>query len=118
MSKYSRYAHLLDLEAQRHLSQASIADNPAIGLDHCEVAVALVTASILLRKDENKEMAWYPKVGEKKTFVPEAFKAGLTVDAERSVTGEVIWVHPVGRFYVVRVESNGHSWNETFFMNE
>ena len=63
-------------------------------------------------------MAHYPKVGEKKTFVPEAFKCGLTVDTDRSVTGEVIWIHPAGRFYVVRVESHGHTWNETFWMNE
>lgn len=59
-----------------------------------------------------------PKVGSKKTFVPEAFKAGLTIDCERTVTGEVIWIHPRGRFYVVRVENKGHVWHECFMPGE
>ena len=63
-------------------------------------------------------MVQYPKVGQKKTFVPEAFKSGLPVDTDRTVTGEVIWIHPQNRFYIVRVEHNGHHWNETFWMDE
>ena len=63
-------------------------------------------------------MAYYPKVGEKKTVVPKAFEAGLSLDTPRAVTGEIVWIHPAGRFYLVRVDINGHSWCETVFMGE
>ena len=63
-------------------------------------------------------MAYYPKVGDKKTFVPEALKAGLISGIERSVTGTIIWIHPARRFYLVRVEVGEHVWHEAFLMNE
>lgn len=62
-------------------------------------------------------MGKIPKLGEKKTFVPSAFEAGLPVETSREVTGEVIWIHPAGRYYVVRVATGRESWNETFYIN-
>lgn len=59
-----------------------------------------------------------PSIGTKKTFIPEAFHCGLTVECDRHVTGEVIWIHPRGNFYVVRIEVHGHVWHECFMPGE
>lgn len=56
-----------------------------------------------------------PKIGDKKTFIPDALTAGLPGDYDRHVTGTVVYIHPQGRFYIVEVISNGHSWRETLY---
>ena len=58
------------------------------------------------------------RIGDKKTFIPAAFRCGLPCDCERRVTGTVIWIHPRNRFYLVEVESNGYKWREAFAMDE
>lgn len=55
-----------------------------------------------------------PKIGDKKTFVPAAFSSGLPNDITREVTGTVVWIHPEGRYYVVRVDRGKNSWCEAF----
>lgn len=55
-----------------------------------------------------------PNIGDRKTFIPEAFRCGLPIDCDRTVTGTVVWIHPRGRFYLVEVEVNGHKWNQAF----
>lgn len=62
-------------------------------------------------------MGKMPRLGEKKTFVPQAFESGLPLDVSREVTGTVIWVHPAGRYYVVRVEAGREAWHETFYID-
>lgn len=66
MSKFDRYAYLLDLEADRHLQLASIAKEPGIAVSHCEVAVALITAVILLREEVKREWHLTPKSEKKR----------------------------------------------------
>ena len=51
------------------------------------------------------------KVGDKKRFTPEGF-SGHT-----QVTGTVVWVHPQGRFYTVKVVCNGYTIMESFSMH-
>lgn len=56
-----------------------------------------------------------PKIGDKKTFIPHAFKEGCVPPNSRQLTGRVIYVHPQGRFYIVEAESNGIKIRETFY---
>lgn len=60
-------------------------------------------------------MATLPKIGDKKTFVPEAFSCGLPIECSKTVTGTVVWVHPAGRYYIVEVTVHGNTWRETMY---
>lgn len=55
MNNNIRYAYLLSLETERHLKLASIAREPAVGLAHCEVALAQMEGAILLRREARKK---------------------------------------------------------------
>lgn len=59
-----------------------------------------------------------PSIGDKKTFVPAAFEAGLPSGYAKAVTGTVVWIHPRGRFYLVEVEVNGYKWHQAFGAND
>ena len=57
------------------------------------------------------------KIGDTKTFMPEAFSVGLPDACPKAVTGRVVWIHPKGRFCLVEVEAHGHTWRQALPMD-
>lgn len=56
-----------------------------------------------------------PKVGDKRTFTPDAFNEGAVSTGVHALTGHVIYVHPQGRYYTVEAELYGEKIRESFF---
>lgn len=51
MAQYLKYAKLLEGEARRHMKLASVAEEPAVGLAHLDVALALLISVKILREE-------------------------------------------------------------------
>lgn len=51
MMDFERYAHLLALEAQRHIGLAEIAETEAVKAAHCETVEAMLMGAILTKKE-------------------------------------------------------------------